>query len=293
MMIPAPAITSERAASTRFRYAAIVTCLLWVCLGAPAQAEDGLEGLLAGTDADRQAEWGERYEHGEGVGRDYDAALRLYCHAARSGHAGARYRLGWMYANGRGVPRDDPQAAAWFRLAAGQGDAHARRMLTRLGAPADRARCLRPDGSEYLEPLRSVDAPTRPLIVKWVERLAPRYGLDPQLVLAVVRAESGFNPRAHSHKDARGLMQLIPATAKRFGVKDVWDPLENLKGGMAYLRWLLDHFEGDEALALAGYNAGEGAVRRYRGIPPYAETRAYVKKISRWRRTVTGRGDSA
>ena len=78
-------------------------------------------------------------------------------------------------------------------------------------------------------------------------------------------------------------MQLIPATAKRFGVADVWDPLDNIKGGMAYLRWLLDHFEGDESLALAGYNAGEGAVRRYNGIPPYAETRAYVKKVIRWR----------
>lgn len=117
-----------------------------------------------------------------------------------------------------------------------------------------------------------------------MKHLAPRYRLDPGLVLAVIRAESNFDPTALSPKDARGLMQLIPATASRFGVTDVWDPLDNIKGGMAYLRWLLDHFDGDEALALAGYNAGEGAVRRYRGIPPYAETRNYVKKITRWRK---------
>ena len=74
-------------------------------------------------------------------------------------------------------------------------------------------------------------------------------------------------------------MQLIPATASRFGVENTWDPEQNLHGGMAYLRWLLDHFDGDVKLALAGYNAGEGAVERHGGIPPYAETQAYVKRI--------------
>jgi soluble lytic murein transglycosylase-like protein len=76
-------------------------------------------------------------------------------------------------------------------------------------------------------------------------------------------------------------MQLIPATASRFGVKDAWDPEQNLRGGMAYLRWLLDHFDGNVKLALAGYNAGEGAVERHGGIPPYNETQNYVKKIIR------------
>ena len=79
-------------------------------------------------------------------------------------------------------------------------------------------------------------------------------------------------------------MQLIPDTATRFSVSDVWDPLENIRGGMAYLRWLLDHFQGDESLALAGYNAGENAVHRYKGIPPFPETRSYVKRVSLWRK---------
>jgi soluble lytic murein transglycosylase-like protein len=103
--------------------------------------------------------------------------------------------------------------------------------------------------------------------------------LDPELVLALIEAESNFNPRALSPKNAQGLMQLIPATAERFGVRDAWDPEQNLRGGMAYLRWLLARFKGNVQLALAGYNAGEGAVERHGGIPPYAETRAYVSHI--------------
>ena len=97
----------------------------------------------------------------------------------------------------------------------------------------------------------------------------------------MVEAESNFNPQARSPKDAQGLMQLIPATADRFGVKDVWDPEQNLNGGMAYLRWLLDHFDGDVKLALAGYNAGEGAVEKHGGVPPYQETQSYVARILR------------
>jgi len=112
-----------------------------------------------------------------------------------------------------------------------------------------------------------------------VRKLAPKYSLDPQLVLAVIEAESNFDPKASSPKNAQGLMQLIPATAQRFGVTDPWNPEQNLHGGMAYLRWLLDHFEGDIKLALAGYNAGEQAVELYGGIPPYTETQSYVKRI--------------
>jgi len=117
------------------------------------------------------------------------------------------------------------------------------------------------------------------LIVRLVRQLAPAYGLDPNMVLAVIKAESNFNPGARSPANAVGLMQLIPATAARFSVPDRTNPLQNIRGGMAYLRWLLSFFDGDLRLALAGYNAGEGTVVKYRGVPPYPETQNYVRSI--------------
>ena len=134
--------------------------------------------------------------------------------------------------------------------------------------------CVDSDGSQ----LYSSDARRAKLVVA-VYEMAPLYGLDPELVLEVVRAESNFNPKARSPKGALGLMQLIPATAKRFGVANPFEPAQNLRGGMAYLRWLLERFDGDLKLTLAGYNAGEHSVERYGGVPPYAETRSYVKTI--------------
>lgn len=104
-------------------------------------------------------------------------------------------------------------------------------------------------------------------------------GVSPALALAVISVESGGRPQAVSGAGAAGLMQLMPATAERFGVTDRDDPTANIAGGVAYLDWLLDHFDGDPILALAGYNAGEGAVRNNSGVPPYAETRGYVPKV--------------
>ncbi|MEP6922983.1 MAG: lytic transglycosylase domain-containing protein [Pyrinomonadaceae bacterium] len=108
-----------------------------------------------------------------------------------------------------------------------------------------------------------------------------RYGVDPLLVYATMSQESSFKPQAISYKGARGLMQLMPATAARFGVSNIFDPRQNIEGGVKYLRFLLDTFNGDVRLALAGYNAGEGAVMKYGyTIPPYAETQNYVARIS-------------
>ncbi|MGH9942536.1 MAG: lytic transglycosylase domain-containing protein [Pyrinomonadaceae bacterium] len=108
-----------------------------------------------------------------------------------------------------------------------------------------------------------------------------RHGVDPVLLYAVMHRESAFKQRAISHKGARGLMQLMPATAARFGVRDIFDPAQNIEGGARYMRFLLNFFDGNVALALAGYNAGEGAVLRYgRRIPPYRETQEYVRRIT-------------
>lgn len=109
---------------------------------------------------------------------------------------------------------------------------------------------------------------------------ARRYGLSPSLLHAVIRAESAYDPSAVSRAGAQGLMQLMPGTAARYGVQNSFDPAENIRGGAAYLRDLLDMFDQDVKLALAGYNAGEGAVIKHgRQIPPYAETQDYVRKV--------------
>jgi soluble lytic murein transglycosylase-like protein len=113
-----------------------------------------------------------------------------------------------------------------------------------------------------------------------IEEAAHRYGLDPLLLHAVIRAESGYNPDALSPRGATGLMQLLPDTARRYGVKDLYDPRQNVRAGARYLRDLLERFGNDLELALAGYNAGEGAVLRAGNrIPDYRETRAYVPKV--------------
>ncbi len=112
-----------------------------------------------------------------------------------------------------------------------------------------------------------------------VERWADERGLDPRLVQAVVQVESGYNPRALSNKGAIGLMQLMPGTARDLRVDDPWNPDQNVSGGTEYLRRMLDFFSGDLELALAAYNAGPQAVLEHAGIPPYAQTQAYVRKV--------------
>lgn len=119
-----------------------------------------------------------------------------------------------------------------------------------------------------------------PELDRMILEASARHGVDPRLVYYVIRQESNFKTGARSHKNAQGLMQMIPATAERFGVKDVYDPEQNIEGGTKYLRWLLKRFDGNVKLALAGYNAGEGAVERSGNkVPDYTETRNYVKKI--------------
>jgi soluble lytic murein transglycosylase-like protein len=217
----------------------------------------------------------QRYDRGDGIDQDFRKANTLYCSAARAGDAEAQFRLGWIYASGRGVTRDTGVAAALFAMAADQGHEYARRRLQYF-----------PIQPHTLLPAcllgRSVvvDTKARRQVESLVRKLAPQYAIDPALALAVIAVESGFNATAVSHKNAQGLMQLIPETAERFGVRKALDPSDNIKGGLAYLRWLMALFRGDVKLVLAAYNAGERAVEQYRGIPPFEETRNYVQRIS-------------
>ena len=112
-----------------------------------------------------------------------------------------------------------------------------------------------------------------------IYRAGQEAGVDPRFIHAVIRQESRYQPKALSQVGAQGLMQLMPATAKRFGCDDPHNSAANIKAGTKYLAWLLKRFDGDVSLALAGYNAGEGAVDKYKGVPPYNETQNYVRKI--------------
>ena len=124
-----------------------------------------------------------------------------------------------------------------------------------------------------------------------IKKYSDYYAVDFNLIKAMIRQESNFKIRAVSPADAHGLMQMIPATAKRFGVTDVYSPDQSIRGGTQYIRWLLDRYSGNVDFALAGYNAGEGKVDRYKGIPPYKETRNYVKRVKRFYRTYQDEGN--
>lgn len=226
-------------------------------------------------------------------------AAKLYCEASRIGSAEAQFRLGMQYAFGKGVPENREQAAALFHIAAQQGHAEAQNMLVtinlrqadslppcvlaavlpeQLPAPPVIVAEHEPEVSRietYVETLPG----KRRWVVEMVGSLARWYGIDPNFALSIIAVESNFNPQALSNKQAMGLMQLIPATAERFNVKNAFDAAQNIKGGLKYLRWLLSYYQGDIELVAAAYNAGERAVDRYKGVPPYPETRNYVKRV--------------
>lgn len=261
-------------------------------------------GQAHAVDAEQRLAWREqaqRLEHGSGVKRDIDAAISLYCQAALAGDGRAAYNLGWIYAHARGVARNDGYAAYWFARGALLGDTHAEAMFNLIGKPADKPECVQQAERGDLQKAKEaqqaaqqaaevaalatryqelVNTPEERRIMKIVYKLAPQFGIQPGLAFAVIRAESNFNVNALSNKNAQGLMQLIPETAERFRVRKPFDAEQNIRGGLSYLQWLLAYFKGDVSLVLAAYNAGEGTVDRFRGVPPYPETQGYIKRIS-------------
>jgi len=214
-------------------------------------------------------------------------AAKLYCEAARHGSAEAQFRLGMLYAVGKGVPANRDLAASLFSAASMHGHYESQKMLETLELNvSDLPPCVlaavdpekapvKGDIDHYIANLPQ----SKRWILRLVETISSWHKVDPKLVLSIIAVESNFAASAQSNKQAQGLMQLIPDTAERFNVKNAYDASQNIKGGVAYLRWLLAYFEGDVSLAVAAYNAGEGAVNKYKGIPPYAETRQYVQKV--------------
>ena len=236
-------------------------------------------------------------------------AARLYCTAAAHGSLEAQYQLARLYLGPLRARRGHDTGHVLLALAAQRGHARAEKLLSsiRKPLPADvdshlppclfTSAALPPAEADAVVPHEVVEhfiaglPRTHRAHARLVQRLAPRFDVDARLALAIVRAESNFNPGARSPRNAMGLMQLIPDTAERFGVRDAFDPEQNVRGGLAYLRWLIARYDGDIARVAGAYNAGEGAVDRFGGVPPYAETEEYVRRILafyRARRHVAG-----
>lgn len=146
-------------------------------------------------------------------------------------------------------------------------------------APKPRATIYLPSESSFTDLARPAMSIGRDGVEKLVREAADRHRVDPALIRAVIETESNWNPSAYSRKGAGGLMQLIPTTAQRFGANDVFNPQQNIDAGVRYLKTLLERYNGNLDLALAAYNAGEGAVDRAHGIPAFRETRNYVQKV--------------
>lgn len=166
-----------------------------------------------------------------------------------------------------------PAGAETFRLVAADGTVH----LTNTPTDPRYRRAGLVTGAEagWLRPAALDIGP----YAREIGQVAARYGIPEQLIAAMIRIESGFNPRAVSRRGARGLMQLMPETASILGVRDLFDPRENIEAGVRHLRGLMERFGSDLPLVLAAYNAGEQAVLAYRGVPPYQETRDYVTRV--------------
>jgi soluble lytic murein transglycosylase-like protein len=222
-----------------------------------------------------------RAQEADGTPAAIDAdpsTIAALCRRARLGDANSQYELAWIFTHAQGEARRDDWAHYLFFAAAGNGHEDARKVLLSVTWPqAEVPDCIRRPTMASVGPSVALRAP--PHIERLVQQLAPQFNVSPKLALAIIAVESNYNTVALSNKNAMGLMQLIPDTARRFGVRNAFDPQQNIRGGMAYLRWLLAYYRGDVRLVAAAYNAGEGNVDKHRGVPPFAETQDYVRRV--------------
>ncbi|WP_421260643.1 lytic transglycosylase domain-containing protein [Aeromonas sp. 600774] len=219
-------------------------------------------------------------------------AIALYCVAASTGNPEGYFRIGRLLATGPASVRSAKMANSYLAMAMRLGNQQASRYYNpRVGNAPMGDQCgvgMRGGQGSYfalpstpfnVEAYLARQSPGKQKLATMLRHAAKRHQVDVRLVLAIAIAESNLESRAVSAKNAQGVMQLIPETQQRFGVTQPFDPAQNIKGGVSYLKWLDRRFDGNWVLISAAYNAGEKAVERYGGIPPYDETREYVKRV--------------
>lgn len=260
---------------------ALVECLLVLPVAAePKRAPPAVENEYPRLRALLEQGW--KAEMGHGQFRNMPLAAALYCEAGRLGSVEGYYRVGLIYFSSSVFFHNKQAAAQFFSIASQLGHRDAGKLLEITGPPGDMPLpCMSiEEAGGFDMDVYVVELPNhKRRVVELIKKLAPRYSVDTRLALAVASVESNFNISARSPKNAQGVMQLIPETAARFNVRDPFNPEQNIRGGLAYLRWLGIYFDGDLVRVIAAYNAGEGAVLRYGGIPPYDETQAYVVRV--------------
>lgn len=266
------------------RLLSTLACLLLLSPSVPALAgEEALEAEPPRVVA--ALEQGLAAELGSGLVRNLELAIALYCDAGTLGSPEGFFRVGRILAIGPDYLRNPALANAYFALAARLGHRAASDAFDEAVASAPLEDSCGSFAAGFERQRFDLDAyisgmsPQRRRIADIIRRQALRHGVDASIALAVAMAESNLNARAVSPMNAQGVMQLIPATQARFGVKDAFDAESNVRGGLAYLKWLKARYHGDWGLVAAAYNAGEGAVDRHRGIPPFRETRDYVRRV--------------
>ncbi|HMW16904.1 MAG TPA: lytic transglycosylase domain-containing protein [Accumulibacter sp.] len=255
-----------------------------------AQAENYLEAprVVAALEQGRAA------EQGWGTRKNPRLAIALYCDAATMGSPEGYFRVGRVLATTASTRRQQQLANAYLALAIRLGNQEALKYYrsnvenaalgdqcgAEEGGFDSAAYVVAVNGAGFdLDGYLTHQPPSKQKIAAIIRQAAREYNFDARIALAIAMAESNLNATAVSPKSAQGVMQLIPATQERFGVTRPFDPEQNIRGALAYLRWLHKRFAGDWRLVVAAYNAGEGSVDRYGGVPPYAETQQYVRRV--------------
>lgn len=224
-------------------------------------------------------------ERGIGIRQNTGLAAEFYCDAATMGSSEGFFRIGRMLTQASPKLRNPRLANAYLALAARLGHREAGMLHDPLVENARIDEICNIRRGHVAEPKFDLEGYIAGLgtakrnLALLIRKKAPQYGVDARMALGIALAESNLDANAVSPKNAQGVMQLIPDTQDRFGVKKPFDPEQNVKGGLAYLKWLQTRFGGDLALVAAAYNAGEGNVERYGGVPPFRETEDYVRRV--------------